>query len=92
MVERDPGSADAGRGGGRASSEPGEKPDEEDHADEGETNQHQHEPKEPVHGLLGMLLQALRLSLQLLEVQVRLLHGLCECLEGRGWEGTGSVT
>lgn len=66
-----------------SSSEPREDSDKEDHADEGEGDEDQHEPQEPVDGLLGVLLQSLRLRLQLLEVEVRLAHRLTQGLPRR---------
>lgn len=42
-----------------SSSEPGEESDEEDHADEGEGDQDEHEPKQPVDRLLGVLFQTI---------------------------------
>lgn len=68
----------------QSSSESGEDPNEEDHADEGEGDQDEHQPQQPVDGLLGVLLQALRLRLQLLVVLVCLAHGLAQSLGGRG--------
>lgn len=68
------------RSSGPSSSEPGEDSDEEDHADEGEGHQDEHYPQQPVHRLLGVLLQTLRFGFQLFEVQVRLTHGLAESL------------
>ena len=67
----------------RSSSESGEDSDEEDHADEGEGHQDEHQPQQPVDRLLGVLLQPLRLRLQLLEVQVCLTHRLAQSLEGQ---------
>lgn len=64
----------------RSSSESGEDSDEEDHADEGEGDQDEHQPQQPVHRLLGVLLQSLRLGLQLLKIQVSLAHGLAQGL------------
>lgn len=68
----------------RSSSESGEDSDEEDHADEGEGDQDEHQPQQPVDGLLGVLLQSLRLRLQLLEVHVCLTHWLAQSLRGTG--------
>ena len=72
------------RTGRRSSSESGEDSDEEDHADEGEGDQDEHQPQQPVDRLLGVLLQPLRLRLQLLKVHVRLTHRLAQSLGGRG--------
>lgn len=64
----------------QSSSESGEDSDEEDHADKGEGDQDEHQPQKPVDGFLGVLLQSLRLRLQLLKVHVCLAHGLAQSL------------
>lgn len=66
----------------QSSSEPGEDSDEEDHADESERDEDEHQPQEPVDRLFGVLLQSLRLRLQLLEVQIGLTHGVAQGLRG----------
>lgn len=71
-----------------ASSELGEDPDEEDHTDESEGDQDEHQPQGPVDRLLGVLLQTLRLNLQLLEVGVCLPHRLGQGLSERGEKHT----
>ncbi|OBS58361.1 hypothetical protein A6R68_10490, partial [Neotoma lepida] len=48
--------------------QPGHDSDEQDHADEHEADDNEHSPQQPVHRLLCMLLQPLRLQLQLLQV------------------------
>jgi len=63
-----------------SSSESGEDSDEEDHADKGEGDQDEHQPQQPVDGLLGVLLQSLRLRLQLLKVQIGLTHRMAQRL------------
>lgn len=63
-----------------SSSESGEDSDEENHADEDEGDQDEHQPQQPVDGLLGVLLQSLRLGLQLLQVHVGLTHRLTQSL------------
>lgn len=64
-----------------SSSESGEDSDEENHANEDEGDQDEHQPQQPVDGLLGVLLQSLRLGLQLLQVHVSLTHRLTQSLK-----------
>lgn len=64
-----------------SSSESGEDSDEEDHAYKSEGDQDEHQPQQPVHRLLGVLLQPLRLRLQLFKVKVSLPHRLAQGLE-----------
>lgn len=64
----------------------GHDADEEDHADEDEADDDKHGPEEPVDGLLCVLLQPLRLGLQLLQVLVGHLEGVRQGLWGRQGE------